>query len=263
MRVHAGLEYSPMKLGIFFGVLCFAAAWAFAQDGDEFRHLNRAEQILANMPVNVEHRCLGISLVAAALLEGEAVADEECDKPEELSKRIFDAEFTKARLQFRPALSLDGRRVPTTSREGLNALAIAVFDRYQQRHLELTATDEGVKKIRDAEGNFLKTRRAVDELLEADADHIVPFALRGERRFPNGEIKESRHAALIAKKADGQIIVYDSNDPGRPIACRFQPSADGILITWTCGYKDPDIVTTQQYRIIELDRFFREALARE
>ncbi|HEY2411309.1 MAG TPA: hypothetical protein VGI40_03655 [Pirellulaceae bacterium] len=252
-----------MKLAIFFGVLCFVAEWANAQDGDQFHAAKGAEQILANMPVNVDHRCLGISLVAAALLEGEIAADDDCDMVEDLSKRIYEAEFTKARVRYHSALCLDGDRVAITSQAGLNALAIAVFERYKQRHLELIATADGIKKIRDAEQQFLRSRRAIAELLEADPDHIMPFALLGERRFPDGKITDSNHVVLLAKLADGEIIVYDPNDPGRPIPCRFQPASDGILITWTCGYKDPGIVTTQQYRIIELDRFFREALARD
>jgi hypothetical protein len=196
-------------------------------------------------------------------LEGEITADDECDTVEELSKQIYDAAFAKTRVRYHPNLCLDDGRLALTSREGQNELAIAVFDRYGQRHLELTATEAGVRKIRAAEANCLKSRYALERVLEADSDHIVPFALLGERRFRNGEIKDSRHAALVAKKVDGEIVVYDSNDPGRPISCRFEPSSNGILITWTCAYKDPAIVTTQQYRLIELSRFFRDALERE
>src|SRR5215470_1200569 len=103
-----------MKLGIHCTAVFLVTASAFAQDSEQPAATKRAEQILANMPVNVEHRCLGISLVAAALLEGETAEGDDSDTVEDLSQRIYDAEFTKGRVQFHPTLSLGGNHVATT-----------------------------------------------------------------------------------------------------------------------------------------------------
>jgi hypothetical protein len=67
----------------------------------------------------------------------------------------------------------------------------------------------------------------------------------------------------MTKNADGEKVIYDPNDPGRPISCTIQASSDGLLIKWTCRYRDTNVLTTQEYQIIELDRFFREALAKD
>jgi hypothetical protein len=250
-----------MKTVFLLAILASFSSMAFAQDTGQSRPAKDIEPILANMPENSDRRCLGISLVAAALLKGEKLDGDDCDVPEDLAKRIYEAAFDKARVRFQATLCLDTQRVPITSREGLNALATAVADRYKQRYFELIATEEGKNKLWDAERNFVKSRRALAELLEAEAGHIACFAVVGERTFPDGVMKDTNHVILIAKHADGEMVIYDPNDPGRPITCRFQPASDGILITWTCRYRDTGITTIQQYRIIEIDRYFREALA--
>jgi hypothetical protein len=253
-----------MKTAFLLAMLAFIPGWAPAQEATgQTEPAAAIEQILANMPENSDRRCMGISLVAAALLEGQRLDGEECDQPQDLGKRVYEAVFTKGRVQWHSKLCIGADRVSITSREGLNVLATIVADRYKQRYFELIASAEGRKKLRDIEKQVLDTRRALEQLLDADADHIAAFALVGERRFPDGAIKDTNHVILIAKKADDEIVVYDPNEPGRPIPCRFLPSSDGVMVSWTCRYRDTGFVTTQQYRIIEINRLFREALARD
>jgi hypothetical protein len=220
------------------------------------------EQILLNMPVNSDHRCVGISLVAAALLEGELIADDRSDEAHELGGRIYDAAFVKRRVRFRAKLKVGDRDEPIQSRVALDALATAVVDRYKQRHLELIATAEGRNKLWAAEGTVLRDMAELDTLLATDADHIVPLLVSGSRRFSDGSVKNTNHAVLVAKTPAGEKVIHDPNDPGHPISCRFAKTDDGLTVTWTCRYRDTGETTTQQYLMLEADKFFRSALSR-
>jgi len=220
------------------------------------------EQILLNMPVNSDHRCVGISLVAAALLEGELVADDRADEAHELGERIYGAAFMKRRVRFRAKLKVGDRDEPIQSRVALNALATAVADRYKQRHLELIATAKGRNRLWAAEGTVLRDMAELDSLLMTDADHIVPLLVVGSRRFPDGSVKDTNHAVLVAETLAGEKVVHDPNDPGQPIPCRFTKTAEGLSVAWTCRYRDTGETTSQQYFMIEVDKFFRAALAR-
>lgn len=220
------------------------------------------ERILLNMPVNSERRCVGISLVAAALLEGELIADERADESLELSGRIYEAAFTKARVRFRAKLRVNERDEPIESRAALDALATAVADRYKQRHFELISTAEGRNRLWAAEQAVIPDIAHLDALLAVDVDHIVPLLAVGSRRFADGSVRDTNHAVLIAKTAAGEKVVHDPNDPGQPISCQFAKTDEGLTVTWTCRYRDTGETTTQLYLMIETDKFFRAGLAR-
>jgi hypothetical protein len=224
----------------------------------------RPEQLLLNMPVNSDRRCVGISLVGAALLEGERLSDGQgqVGDPRELGGRIFAAAFTKSRVQYPERLRVVDRDVPIQSREGLDALTTAVADCYKERHVELIATEEGRNKLWAAEKKVLRDVMELDALLEADLDHVIPLLAIGSRRFPDGNIKATNHAVLFARQASGERVVFVANDPGQPIACRFAKSGEGLLVFWTCRYRDTGQTTSQYYYLIETDQFFRTALAR-
>src|SRR5262245_15356720 len=56
-------------------------------------------EILRNMPVNSDSRCVGISLVAGALLDGQMLADDATDDPATLARQIFDGELKKLEVR--------------------------------------------------------------------------------------------------------------------------------------------------------------------
>ena len=61
---------------------------------------------------------------------------------------------------------------------------------------------------------------------------------------------------MVGKYPNGDKFVYDSNDPGAPIACQLTDTADGVTIEWTCRYKDTGQMTTQRYFVVHKDKFF-------
>ncbi len=218
-------------------------------------------EILRNMPMNSDFRCLGIALVAEALLEGKMVEGNECENAEELGRRIYQGAEKKAVLPFRAKVCLEQGAVPIQSRESLNKLSTVVADLYKQRHLALMATSAGRQKIVAAQSANVKTTKELDELLDADRDKIHAFLAIGLRQFPDASEKPTYHVVLIAKTPASKKVVYDPNDPGTAINCRLEETNDGLFIQWTCQYRDTGQITTQEYQIVSQETFFRMALA--
>ncbi len=220
-------------------------------------------EILRNMPVNSDSRCVGISLVAGALLEGEMLGGEVADDPETLSKQIYDAALNKTPIRFHASVRLDDGPAPIQSHEALERLSTMVADLYKQRHFELIGTEPGRQRLRGAMAKVVKSSEELDAALDADPDKIDTFFCVGMRRFPDGTFKDTNHAILIAKNPSGEMVVYDSNDPGAAIPCRLHDTGDGVEVTWKCRYRDTGQLTTQRYQILAKDTFFRLALAKE
>src|SRR5262249_37333858 len=212
---------------------------------------------------NSDSRCVGISLVAGALLDGQMLADDATDDPATLARQIFDGALKKSAVRYHPRVLLEDGAAPIQSREGLEKLSTAVADLYKQRHLELIATDKGRQRLRAAMGKVVTSSAELDAVLDADPDKIDTFFCVGMRRFPDGTFTDTNHAILIAKNSSGDKVVYDPNDPGEVIPCRLQDIGNGVEITWKCRFRDTGQVTTQPYQILAKDTFFRLALAKE
>ncbi len=237
-------------------VVISSACGQEASQREESRNVFSPEQIFLNMPMNSDRRCMGISLVAAALLEGECIADGACDVPRQLGNQIYDGAISKQRVRFQETLCLGEARVAIQSREGLDALATAVMDRYKALYQEMIASDAGRRRLRSAERLVIRTSRELDSILDADRDKIVAFPVVGSRKFPSGETKDSNHAVLIAKRQNGAKVVYDPNDPAKAIACELNETEDGLEIGWTCRYRDTGMTTTQHYLLLHPDKAF-------
>jgi len=129
--------------------------------------------------------------------------------------------------------------------------------------LELIASEAGIQRLRTAMTNIVMSSEKLDAILDADPDKIDVFLCAGIRRFPDGTFKDTNHAILIAKTANGDKVVYDPNEPGSAIACRLNDTEDGLEITWKCRYRDTGQVTIQRYHLLSKESFFRFALAKE
>jgi hypothetical protein len=223
---------------------------------------NSAE-ILRNMPVNSDSRCVGISLVAAALLEGEVLADDAADDPTALGRQVYDGARKKTTVRYHPRIALDDGPAPIQSREALEKLSTIVADLYKQRHMELIGSEAGLRRLRAAMASVVKSAEELDAILDGDSDKTDAFFCVGMRRFPDGTFKDTNHAILIAKNSTGEKIVYDPNDPGAAIPCKLHDTGDGVEVTWKCRYRDTGDVTTQRYQILAKETFFRLALSKD
>jgi hypothetical protein len=236
-----------------------------AATGDDVRPTEdetfRPAEILRNMPMNSDFRCLGIALVAEALLDGKLTEGEDCENAEELGRRIYQGAEKHEVLEFRSKLCLDQGAAPIQSRDALDKLSTVVADLYKQRHLALMATSEGRRKIVAAQSANVKTMEELDEILDADRDKIHAFLAIGLRQFPDASEKPTYHVVLIAKTPSGKRVVYDPNDPGAAINARFNETNEGLFVQWTCQYRDTGQITTQEYQIVSQETFFRLALS--
>ena len=248
-----------MKLAVFRAVwliLPFAGCFQAGQAIEPFR----PAEILRNMPVNSDFRCTGIALVAEALLDGEIIPGDECDRPEALARAIFECAGKNTSIRYRPMLCLEASAAPIQSREALDRLSTEVANLYKQRHLQLIATEEGKRKIVAGQQAQVRTQGELDAILDADRDKIHAFMVIGIRQFPDASEKPTYHVVLIAKGADGTKVIYDPNDPGAAIDCQMSETHEGLFVKWTCKYRDTGQVTTQEYQIVDRERFFQLAI---
>jgi hypothetical protein len=244
-------------LAVFVGI---AAARAFAQEAESRRAVEQAvrrEQILRGMPVNSDSRCVGLCLVAAALLRGDAIKNDGFDLPAQLGRRIYEAASRKERVLFHATLRLEEFAAPIESREALDALATAVVDCYKARYLDLIATPAGIEKLRASERDVLQNIAELDAVLDGDPDQLVPLFVTGSRIFPDGSVQGSNHAILMVKTNAEARWIYDPNDPGTPSICRHESGMNGLTIVWSCRYKNTPLIANHRYRIVRPESFWR------
>ncbi len=111
-----------------------------------------------------------------------------------------------------------------------------------------------------AEDSLVVNAKALESVLDGEPDRTDAFFGSGTRTFADGSVESTHHVFLIGKQADGKKYVYDPNDPGSPIPCRITDRAGGVEVQWVCRYRDTGNVTTQRYRIVQKDTFFRRML---
>lgn len=219
------------------------------------------ETILRNISTNSDKRCVGISLVAEALLDGLPVEEDDCGTAEDLAQRIYDGLATNRQLRFGRQVMIEGTCVTLISKTAIDQLSTLVAEKYKQDFARLMTTEQGRRKLLAAQDSFVASPRELDRILDADADKLDAFFGSGIRRFPDGTTEDTYHAFLIGKDADGELVVYDANDPGYPIECKLFKDEPGVAIEWTCKYRDTGQTTTQHYLIVPKERFFHVMLA--
>ena len=214
------------------------------------------------MPANSDERCVGIALVMEALLDGELVNrhndENEVDDLAKLATKIYASIATGEPVRYGSYVTIDGVRSPISSRAALDRISTQVADLYKRDFHRALETDGDRERLLDAATNFIQTAGEVDQILEADPDETAAFAGSGKRFFPDGTVKDTDHAFLLAKKDTGEIILYDPNDPGQAIRCSLQDTDDGLIVEWECRYRDTGHITTQGYQIVHLPEYFRE-----
>ncbi|MGI9429358.1 MAG: hypothetical protein ACR2NM_11915 [Bythopirellula sp.] len=215
---------------------------------------------LKNMPMNSEHRCIGIAAVAEALLEGKRVDPRSNHVQwEDLARSIHSNLSTDAPIEFPPQLDHDGQKVAIEDKAIVARLSIKVADLYKAETQRAWRTQRGAARLSDAKRAVIRTRDELLGILAADPDHTEFFCCFGKRRFPNGTHKDTYHAAIFQLTDQQDIVVFDPNDPGKPFPCKFQQLGNQLTVEWTCNYRDTGRVTTQRYRVVPKSTFFRIA----
>jgi hypothetical protein len=214
------------------------------------------------MPMNSDHRCMGISLVALALLQGEPQATQGCEPPADVAQHIYDRVTRGAKVRFSRQVCLSSGPQAIESPAALERLSTIVADLYKQDHFALIAAAEGLQKLEAANASFIASRQELDQILDADSARLDAFCARGYREFADGRVEGTAHVVLICKDAAGKKFVYDPNDPGKRLDCRLEDSPTGVWIEWTCRYRDTGQVTTQSYNLIRKEVFFKLAFGK-
>jgi hypothetical protein len=220
-------------------------------------------EVLGNMPMNSGLRCMGISLVSEALLDGEVFDADDCDTADNIGQQILSNAHTKQTIRFSSLVCWDGTKAPVQSRKALTKLSDVVADLYKRMHDEMAATESGRLKLESAMAPLVADVADLDTLLDTDRDNLLAFCAIGVREFPDGTSKDAYHVVLVGRDESGQKVIYDSNDPGRPIPCVLTADSDGLRVVWTCLFRHTEQFTTQECRLVPTEAFFRVALERE
>jgi len=238
---------------------CNGATEARRPDAEEIPATEAAlrETILRNMPTNSGQRCVGISVVTEALLDGDRADSNSRDAVDDVARRIYRSLVTGDRLHYHPKLLIDSEATSSESRAAIDKLSALVTDYYKQDFLRLSKTEQGRKRLLAAEDSFVATDKELDRILEAEPDKIDAFLGSGTRAFPDDTLEETHHVFLVGKLANGHTYVYDSNAPGTAIACKLTNRHDGVEVEWTCQYRDTEKETRQRYLVVHKDRFFQ------
>ena len=213
--------------------------------------------ILRNLPTNSNQRCVGISIVAEALLDGVRADGTAGDNAEDVAHRIYGNLLTNRQLPFQPRLLIGEASVAIESAVAIEKLTSLVTDLYKDDFLRLSKTRKGRRKLLAAEDAFVATREQLEKILDAEPDQTDAFLGSGTRTFPDGRLDQTHHAFLIVKMADGQMRVFDPNEPGSAIACKLTNRTGGVEVEWTSQYRDTGMETTQRYQFVHKDIFFR------
>lgn len=238
---------------------CFAFALAIAE-GTAYSNSADLPIVLRNMPTNSDQRCVGIVAVAEALLEGQPLDETaNADDVERLAGSIFRNLATDEPCKFPRKLEIDGKLEEITSPAALKQLSTRVAELYKQETNSILQTPDGEARLQRAQRQTLATKQALINRLESDADKTEFFCCFGERRFPDGTYKTTSHAVLFRKFANGDLTVFDPNDPGRPIECKLSESSGILTAEWSCRYRDTGDITWQRYVLVPKQTFFRIA----
>ena len=212
---------------------------------------------LQNMPMNREHRCVGIAAVSESLLEGKRYDSQL--SIDELARSIHRNLSRDERIEFPSQLELRGHRVAVEDKAVLSQLSIKVADLYKEESKQAWRTPHGAEQLTAAKRAVVRTRRRLHRILEEDRDNTEFFCCFGKRRFPDGTYKDTYHAAVFQLTDYGNIVVFDSNEPGKPFHCKLEQTVDRLTVEWTCKYRDTGMVTTQRYELVPKSTFFRIA----
>ncbi len=234
--------------------LAMVAASVFA---DKYRVADRDlwADVLANMPVNADRRCVGISLVAEALFEGTRKLGRPPEAADTLASRIYSTAHTDQPIDYPVATLVNGRPVSTVSTESLDRLTHHVFCQYRRDYFRMIADPQACQTLTTTMAHPIATREALTAVLRADADGVEVFCGQGTRTFPDGTRHETHHAFLLAY-IDDDIVVYDPNDFAAPTPCRLAELHGCLHVSWNCTCRDEQVETEQTYLVIGKRQYF-------
>jgi hypothetical protein len=211
---------------------------------------------LVNMPRNSDQQCVGICGVAEALLEGKP-QNSKLTNIDDLAELVYESYTTDKPIRYPARVMLKGKGVAIDRPAALAVLSNRVAELYKSDYRRLSATSGGVRQLLEAQDDVVRTRTELDEVLAADPDKMVFVCCFGQRTFPDLTVKNTNHAVLVKSLTEGMYGVYDPNDPGAAISCKLEDTAEGLVATWVCRYRDQQVKTTQRYLMVPQQRYFK------
>lgn len=217
--------------------------------------------VLANLPVNSDQQCMGIAIVIEAMLEADSLDAAACLTAQSLADRLYLDAASAGSARLPQFIDRDGERMPLLSRPGMELLCTLIADRHKQDFARWTEDPADAERLAEAQMAFVPSGEQLRLILRNDSDHAVAFGGPGIRLFPDSEERETHHAFVLQAQPDGRIVVYDPNDPRSALPCRLEDTDEGVLIEWTCQYRDTGARTTQAYYLVPVQGYLAAAFS--
>ena len=254
------MHWNQKRLAVLLLAMNGCAAAAHEDVTPQAKDSGGRTEILKSMPTNSDKRCVGIALVAEALLEGLGSETHAAIEANRLADQIYGSLTAKGPVARHDQIIVGGVAMDIADRAALEELSTLVADRYKGDFLRLSGTDAGRRRLLDAEQNTISAEGELKRILAADGDQTDVFVGLGSRRFPDGTIQETHHAFLLSRDQRGSILVYDPNDPGLALDCKVDEADGHLWVEWTCIYRETGKRTTQRYRVVHKDSYFQVML---
>jgi hypothetical protein len=222
------------------------------QGGESKEVEDHFQNVIRNMPMNDGESCMGIAITVEAILEAHLEHASTTTTAQEMAVLINENKG-RHRLKIARRITIASEKASISSAQALSVISSLVNLHCQEDHKRLLSV---LEMGQDGHLTLVNTIRELEQLLDEDSDGIDVFFGHGSRTFPSGLSQESYHAFLIGRQSS-QFVVYDSNDPGRSLECDWEEDEAGLLVSWTCQYKDTKEVTTQRYRLVHKNEYFR------
>lgn len=224
---------------------------------DSFCHDTYRTSVLSRLPLNDGVNCLGIAVAVEAIAERGETARDDCDNIHELAEKLFHTLGSSEPLTLPRYVVSNGSQIAIDDDRTLSELSRLITQRYRRHCFRALQLPVSRGRLDDSFRHSTESVAELESILDADPDQLVVMCGTGKRYFPNGNSRDSCHAFLLSRLRTGKIVVYDSNDPSGSHTCEITESDTGVVISWTCLYRNQKLRTTQRYQVSPRSDYFR------
>lgn len=245
-------------LFLLFACVVFSLSESAANDPGKLISVQQLQQtlVLSRTPLNDGKNCLGIAAVSEALADLAQRDPHATADLGELAHEILHSLASDSPPTIPGFVDFGAHTIPVDDPRTIQELSRLVGARYRSCFAQVGQASQAQTPPRIIGPPGVATFDELEAILAADSDRLELFCGLGVRHLPNGVLRESYHAFLIKQLPAGEMVIYDSNDPGRPLQCQFFQFENSLVVSWSCWHPVAGAVTRQRYRIVTAQTYF-------
>lgn len=250
-------------LCLLFASAVFSLSESYATDPGKLISVQQLQQtlVLSRTPPNNGKNCLGIAAVSEALADMTQRSPRATADADELARNIFRSLSSDSPPTIPGKVDLGTQDLTVDDPRTIRELSRLVGAHYRSCFVQREGAGQTPTTPTAIDPPSIATLDELEAILSADSDRLELFCGFGVRHLPSGAVSESNHAFLIGKLPTGEKVIYDSNDPGRPLPCQFHESGNSLVVSWSCWHPGAGAVTRQRYRVVTAKSYFANSFA--